>query len=253
MTNSKQDLVQYANQLISKSMDIMKANNEKHTHCLQGLDFYSHPGNFKKDYKGIGKMHNIINKKCGPGIPDDNYADISFNKKNEDEVISRYTGDKPGSELHNEYKDYVKPISKSLDIMKAGKSDKKLFRDASNADISVLKSPKVDKIKDQFKSTPLHELARRGESEVLKHPSVDKIEDYQGFTPLHRLAISGNKYILDHPSVDKVKNQFGETPLHLLARYGHPDIFNNPSVDKVKDMWGKTPKDRYDDTRKREY
>jgi len=59
--------------------------------------------------------------------------------------------------------------------------------------------------------------ARRSNLEALKSDLVDKVKDKYGWTPLHNLARYGVREVLDHPSVDKVINMYGQTPLHLFA------------------------------------
>ena len=63
--------------------------------------------------------------------------------------------------------------------------------------------------------------AIKGNRKVLKSPLVDKVKDNYGNTPLHWLTENGVKEVLEHPSVDQVKDKWGNTPLHLLARWGH--------------------------------
>jgi len=43
----------------------------------------------------------------------------------------------------------------------------------------------------------IFELARKGVREVLNHPSVDKVKDNYGRTPLHDLAMSGKLFVRD--------------------------------------------------------
>jgi len=107
--------------------------------------------------------------------------------------------------------------------------------------LEVLKSDLVDKVKDKYSWTPLHELAWRGVKEVLSHPSVDQVKDNNGATPLYVLAWKGVKDVLSHPSVDQVKDNNGATPLHDLAWNGVKEVLNHPSVNKVKDNKGQTP------------
>jgi len=94
-----------------------------------------------------------------------------------------------------------------------------IFEEAKKSNLEVLKSDLVDKVKDSWSWTPLHELAYLKVKEVMSHPSVDKVKDKYIRTPLHYLAYVGVKDVLDHPSVDQIKDNFGYTPLHHLARY----------------------------------
>ncbi len=66
--------------------------------------------------------------------------------------------------------------------------------------------------------------AKKSNLEVLKSDLVDKAKDSYGWTPLHELAYVGVKEILSHPSVDQVKDYYGKTPLHWLARYRYSYI-----------------------------
>ncbi len=67
------------------------------------------------------------------------------------------------------------------------------------------------------KENIFEEIAKGNYLEVLKSDLVDKVKDSYGWTPLHDLAYVEVKEVLNHPSVDKVKNNNGWTPLHWLA------------------------------------
>ncbi len=92
-----------------------------------------------------------------------------------------------------------------------------IINEARKRNLKVLKSDLVDKVKNSYGYTPLHELANKGVIEVLNHPSVDQVQNKYGWTPLHWLAWKGVKEILDHLSVDQVKDHYGWTPLYYLA------------------------------------
>ncbi len=120
-------------------------------------------------------------------------------------------------------------------------TEKNIFDEARKSNLEALRSDFVDKVKDNYGWTPLHELAYRGVKETLSHPSVDTIKDNDDWTPLHFLAWNGIKDVLSHPSVDKVKDRYNRTPLHRLAMKGVKEVLSHPSVDTLKNNKDETP------------
>jgi len=68
-------------------------------------------------------------------------------------------------------------------------TEKNIWDETERCNLEVLKSNLVDKVKDKYSWTPLHELAWMGVKDVLSHPSVDKVKDNKGSTPLYVLAL----------------------------------------------------------------
>ena len=66
---------------------------------------------------------------------------------------------------------------------------KDLFERAKESDVTILDDPNCSIIKHKYDDrTPLHLLANSGEIKVLNHPDCSKIKDDFGSTPLHELA-----------------------------------------------------------------
>lgn len=195
MTN-KQDLIQYANNLISKSLDIMKSSNISSDEEL--FRNARHGGNSAEitlmlNHPKVDKMYD------SRGWTPLHYLGYSTNPA----VLKHSSIDKVPTNDH---------YNKETPLHLYAKNERNNF----------INHPSMTKVKSQQGNTPLHYMASNGNMNVLKYKQMDKIKNNKGETPLHILAGSKNVKQIDHPSMTKVKNDNGQTPQNVYDnnKYG---------------------------------